>query len=139
MSSLQSAYLLVAHSEEADAFLIAADPDDHRRIFDDAIAVMILLDIWKPMVSACVQAWPLNGDRLAVIGRPGLAFRKKFCFPHPTMGAFEHLSRVRFEHQPFSGAETVDVDHGMIFFRQLFQKVVLVALRLQIDVALRPL
>src|SRR5215831_17707826 len=76
---------------------------------------------------------------MTVISGPGLSLREKFCFLHPAMSAFKHFSRVWLEHQPFPRTETVDIDNTMIFFRQLFQKVVLVALRLQIDVTLRPL
>ena len=55
------------------------------------------------------------------------------------MGPFKHLLCVRLENQPLARPEAVDVDHAVIFLRQFFQKIVLVALRLSIDVPLRAL
>ena len=52
------------------------------------------------------------------------------------MSAFEHFPRVRLEYQPFTRTETVDVDPFVIFFRQFFEKIMLIEFRLQIDVPL---
>ena len=52
------------------------------------------------------------------------------------MGAFEHFLSVRLEDEPLARAEAADVDHTVVFLWQLFQKIVFIVFRLQIDIAL---
>src|SRR5215831_20638357 len=74
-------------------------------------------------------------DRTVVIPR-GRIFREELFVFHPTMGLLEHLARIRLKHQTFSRPKPADIDHPMILLGQLFKEIVLVALRLQVDVAL---
>ena len=76
---------------------------------------------------------------MAVIGRPGLAFREELRLLHPAMSAFKHSLRVGLEYQSLARSESVRIDHAMIFLGQFFQKVVLVAFRLKVDISLRAL
>ncbi len=54
------------------------------------------------------------------------------------MCSFKDLACVRLKHDPFSRAEGANIHYVMIALWKLVQKIMLVALRLQIDVELRP-
>src|SRR6266446_4868277 len=59
----------------------------------------------------------LYGDRDSVVGRIDLSLGKELRLLHPALCPLEHFPRIGFEHQPFPGSETANVDHAVIFCR----------------------
>src|SRR5262245_8728187 len=92
----------------------------------------------KPLRALSAASLHVCRDRTVVIPR-GRIFREELFVFHPSMGLLKHLARIRLKHQTFSRPEPANIDHPMILLGQLFKEIVLVALRLQVDVALRTL
>src|SRR5262249_48545185 len=80
----------------------------------------------------------MKRNRTVVVSRVEL-FREKLFVLHPSMGLLEHLPRIGLEDQALPRPESADIDHPMIFLGYLFEKVMLVALGLQVDIAVRAL
>src|SRR5437660_6271937 len=81
----------------------------------------------------------LNADRRLVFRRRALAVGKELPRLHPAMGSLEGVAGVRLEDEPLAWPESSQLAHLMVFHGQLFQKVLLVALGLEVDIPLRPL
>src|SRR5919106_869457 len=76
----------------------------------------------------------LREDRLLVAGPlPGV---EELPALHPSVRPLEHLARVRLEDHPLAGTEPPDVRTFAQVLGHLAQPVVLVALRLDVDLAL---
>src|SRR4051794_39105183 len=80
---------------------------------------------------------PLRSQDCVLITRVlGLLGREQVPLDHPAVGVLEHFARIRLEYDPLTWAESARVGDGAQILGHLAQPVVLVALGLQIDIAL---
>src|SRR4051794_4649175 len=78
----------------------------------------------------------LRDHGVVVVRAPGGGRLEELPALHPAVRALVHVARVGLEDDPLAGAEAAHVDARAQILGQLAQPVVLVALRLEVDLAL---
>ena len=81
---------------------------------------------------------PLVINRLSEDTPPSGASVEKFSRVHPGLGLFKHCLSIGLRHDAFADAKTANVDFVAKALGNLVDEVVLVALRFNVDVGLRP-
>src|SRR4051794_8914875 len=86
---------------------------------------------------ASTETWSVSRQNCVLVGGPrGYGGIEQLPALHPTVRALEHLPGVGLEDDPLPGAEAPDIDALAEIFGDLAQPVMLVALRLEVDLAL---